>query len=441
MSVAILETPPLHAGLARRYAGICFFSHFLFISLSLMPGLAAAPLVVEDAVTYVRPARNLVDHGAFSREDAPPYLWEPYRRPLLPGLIAISLALFSDPRWTLYFAAATAGLAGWFAVRWTADLGGGRTAQHLAGWLLALMPNSLGLSAMLLTDALTGHLVIGWLYLLWRGMTRRSVPAFAGSAVLLLLLQSLKPTLDLAAILILGTGVLVARQARSWTALCALVLLTLPVPLHSAERNLRDHGAFSPTFLGMETVREYLQCRYLVEKTGIDYETMTERIRARDRAAAEKQLSPSSPSGRLYRVKKTEAGRFLREHPGAALRLMATETLRQFAAPQEFAAQIFLGLPPAWLRALGSLLTLAFWGAACWGGVTLGRAGEWKLGLLALGVAAFFLVTGSVSHHVGGRLRFPADVAAVPLAALGVRALLPRRPGTSRKPGSAPGEP
>jgi F0F1-type ATP synthase assembly protein I len=41
-------------------------------------------------------------------------------------------------------------------------------------------------------------------------------------------------------------------------------------------------------------------------------------------------------------------------------------------------------------------------------------------------VLLFFLVTGSVSHYVGARLRFPADMAALPLAGVGVGWLMDR---------------
>jgi hypothetical protein len=46
---------------------------------------------------------------------------------------------------------------------------------------------------------------------------------------------------------------------------------------------------------------------------------------------------------------------------------------------------------------------------------------------MTAGVLLFFLLTGSVSHAVGARLRFPADMAAVPLMGVGVARLLQGR--------------
>jgi hypothetical protein len=412
--------------LAWRYALVCFITHFLFITISLTPGWRAAPLLQGDAATYVMLAQNILQHGAFSRESAPPYVWEPYRTPGYPLLIAISIALFGSYQWTLYAAAVTAGLAGWCAVRLTEQWGGGRLAQHIAGTLVALLPNSLGLSGMLLVDAIFGHLVLLWIYLLYMGLVRSSFLTLAGSTGTLWCLQALKPTLSAAAVLIVWMGFLLSHGKRGRVATIAvlLVVLSLPLSLYFASRNLRDHGVFTPTLLGVETFREYLQVRYLSRETGADYTAETSRVREADRAAADKLVAPASFYGRLYQVKKAEVVRFLREHPWPAVELMATEMLRQFAAPQEFAFNIFSESLPAWTRAVGSLITLVFWISAALGAWYVGRAGDWKPGLLVVGVLMFFLLTGSISHRVGARLRFPADLTAIPLAAVGTTRFL-----------------
>jgi len=408
------------AGLAWRYALISFVTHFIFISLSLIPGWRAESLVVGDSNTYLIPAQNLLQHGVFSRESTPPYLWEPYRTPGYPMLIAISIGLFGNAQWVLYFAAVTGGLAGWAAVRLTEAWKGKRMAQHVAGLIVALLPNSLGLSAMLLTDAVFGHLVLIWGYLLYSGLRNSSLVNLMGSTGLLWILQAIKPTFNIAALLILGIGMLFIPNKRMWTFLVLLVILSLPLPSYYANRNLHDHGVFTPSMLGVETVREYLQSRYSAEVTGKDFADLTAQVRAENRAAAEKLQTPISFCGRLYLVKQAEVDQFIRQHPWTALRLMGTEMVRQFAAPQEFVFQVFFGGLPAWARGFGSILTLLLWAGTLFGAWHLGRSGDWRPGLMVFGILMFFLLTGSVSHRVGARLRFPADMMAVPLAAIGL---------------------
>jgi hypothetical protein len=331
-----------------RYALLCFATHFVFITFSLMPGWRTTPLIEGDAVTYVMPAENLLSHGVFSRETQPPYLWEPYRTPGYPLVIAGSIALFGNYQWTLYLAAMTAGIAGGCAVWLTQQWSGNRVAQHIAGIGVALLPNSLGLAGMLLTDAIVGHLVLLWLCLVYRGFTRSSNWSLVASALVLGCLQSFKPTFALGALLIVAIGVLFSGFRR-WTVIVTLVLLSFPVPICFSMMNLRDHGVFAPTLLDMATVREYLETNYLASESGVDYSTMVDQIRTADRSAAMLLTTPVSFYGRLYQIDKNQVLVFLTQQPGQALKFMLMESVRQFVAPQEFAFSIFLGEPETWV--------------------------------------------------------------------------------------------
>ena len=406
-----------------RYALFCFVTHWIFITFSLLPGWRADSLLIGDAITYVMPAENLLRQGVFSRENQPPFLWEPYRTPGYSLIIAGSIALFGSYQWALYLAAVTAGVTGGCAVWLAAQWGGDYRAQHLAGVMAALLPNSLGLAGMLLTDVLVGHLVLVWVGLLYYGFTRLAHWSFGMSVFVLCALESLKPTLNLGALLIVLIGFALSRF-RQWKIIVLLGLLSLPLPLFFATMNLRDHGVFAPTLLDMATAREYLHANYLAVEAGVDYSTMVTQVRAADRLAADQLQTPPSFYGRLYQVQRNEVWTFLTHQPAQAVWLMLSEALRQFAAPQEFALAVFVGEPAQWQRAIGSGITLALWAGALFGGRQMGRAGNWQPGLIALGVLAFFLATGSVSHYVGARLRFPADLVAVPLAAIGVSGLL-----------------
>lgn len=406
--------------LAIRYAVICFVTHSVFISLGLIPGWRKAPLLAGDAVTYVKPAQNIVSNRSFSRDSAPPFLWEPYRTPAYPLAIAASIRLLGSYQWALYLAAVTSGLTGFCAVRFAREWGVSVRAQHVAGIIAALIPNSLGLSGMLLTDAAAGHLILVWLYLLYLVCARATVLSMFGSTGVLWCLQSLKPTLNIAFLIILLVGVLYARSKRSWAMVVALIILTAPLPTYFAWRNFTAHGVFTPTLLGVQTAREYLQPRQQAAEGKLDFGTVAQRNRQVDKEAAERLQTPASFYGRLYLVERSQVNEFFLTHPGTALKLMSTEMVQQFIAPQEFAFQVFWPELPVWMRALGSLLTLGLWACAAWGAWNLGRLGDWRPGMLVLGVLLFFLVTGSISHYVGARLRFPADMVAIPLAAVGI---------------------
>lgn len=391
--------------------------------MSLIPELRAVPVETGDAFTYLIPARNIVEHGAFSREPAPPFVREPHRTPGYPLLIAAVIGAFGDFRWTLFVAALTAGCAAWCAVTMTREIGGNPLAQHAAGLIAAFLPNSPGLSAQLLTDAIAGHLTLVWLFLLVTGCTAGSLIRLGGSAVVLLLLQSLKPTFSIAGLLAVVAALLFASGKKRYLIAAALACVSIPLPAYFAEQNHRAHGVRSVSLLGIETVREYLHVRFLEEHSGEDMTSLTRKVREEDRAEAAALTEPSSPYGRLYMVKDEKVKEFLREHPLAALRLMITEMARQFAAPQEFFPQVFTGELPPWGRMIGSLLTLVFWGCAFLGAYMLWKNGNRQAGMMLMCVLAFFLVTGSVSHFVGARLRFPADMAAIPFAGIGCVAL------------------
>lgn len=415
--------------LAIRYALLALVTHASVVAFSLVPTFRAEALLAGDAITYLMPARNLAEHGVFSRESAPPFVREPYRTPGYPLAIAATIKTLGDHQWVLFFAAITACIATWCAVQFTRMLGGTRLAMHTTGAIAAFLPNSLGLSSMMLTDAMAGHLTLVWLYLLVKGCREHSARLLVVSALVLMVLQSLKPTFNIAGILVAASVILfypAELRRRKPMVLVVLAALTIPLPMYFAAQNYEAHGVRSASLLGVETVREYLQVRHLQEVTGEDYAALTRRVREEDRREAEQRTHPASPYGRLYEVKAEKVEQFFLNHPLAAARLMVTEMMQQFAAPQEFFPHVFIGDLPAWARVLGSLLTLVLWVCAAAGGYALWKSGDHAPALMTAAVLMFFLLTGSVSHYVGARLRFPADMAALPLAGVGGVAILQR---------------
>jgi hypothetical protein len=394
--------------------------HSIIVAASLVPGWHAEPLVSGDAVTYLVPARSLLATGHFSRESGPDPAWEPYRTPGYPLVLAASLALTGGVAAALFASCATAGLAAWSAARLATEWGGGTTAAWSAGLLVAFLPNSVGLSARLLTDAMFAHLFLFWLLLSWRAMTSGSLKHLAGSTMVCVALQALKPTFNIAPVLILLVAAAAGAVRSRWRTLALLLVLSLPTPLYFAFQNLRDHGVFTPSLLGTDTFRQYLQVRALAAEAGIAEAEMAGRLRLSDREAAARLSFPPSKYGRLYLVQSAAARGFVRTHPLRTAWLMATEALRQFLAPQEFVVQVFLGDLPAIGRAAGSVLTLGIWCLAAFGGRYLWKEGVAGPTLLVMGVFVVFVGAGSISHRVGGRLRLPADMAAAPLFGLGI---------------------
>ena len=403
--------------------------HLAVIAAALNPQWRKQPLLAPDSPTYIAPARNLLEHRTFSGEKGPPYRWEPYRTIGYPALIAATILVVHDSRFVMFWAGLTAALAAWAAVSLTASWGGSRLAQRTAGVTVAVLPNSLGLSSHILADAVAGHLTVVWLFAVYLVVTRPGLLPVAASVALTAILQSLKPTFNVISIVALIAALLLARTPRQWVGALLIIVLSLPVPFISAWMNRREHGIFSPSLLAIATVRDYMQVRAIVEDTGEGYEQVTKEVRELDLKDAQALHSPSSLPGRLYVVKKAKVQAFVRDEPLQVARLAATEMLRQWAAPQEFVFQIFMDDLPGWMRGLASLLTLFLWGAAAYGGLVLVQSGMWRPFALSCSVILFFLCTGALSHFVGARLRFPADMAAIPLVAIGIaRMCEPWRP-------------
>jgi len=278
----------------------------------------------------------------------------------------------------------------------------------------------------LLTDAITGHLTLIWIYSLWFGLKKSSNTLLTASIIILLILQSLKPTFFIAGALIILVGCLLARSRANWVKVTVLVALTLPLPLFLSLQIQRDHGIFSANLLGVSAAREYLQSRVLAAQSGVGYTEMTDAIRAQDKADAAALATPSSIDGRLYLVKRAHVQEFFRQHPDQALRGMTLELFRQLAAPQEIVFNLFWSGVPDWLRGIGSMLTLCLFASAFSAARKIGVNGDWAPLLLLSGVFVFFLAPASLSTLVSARLRFPVDMVALPFAAIGFESLLLR---------------
>jgi hypothetical protein len=207
---------------------------------------------------------------------------------------------------------------------------------HAAGLLAALLPNSIGLSGLLLTDAIFGHLMLMWLWCTWTLYRTGARAALGGAAVSLAAMQLLKPSMNMGGLLVICSALLLARRADAWRLTALLVLFTLPLPLFFAVRNLRDHGVFSPSLLGVATIREDLMARW--EASSAAWMEWSRSRCCGPRIARSRPLfrTGRAATRKLYRVQHPKAREFFVTHPATALRLMLTEMGRQLVAPQEF---------------------------------------------------------------------------------------------------------
>jgi hypothetical protein len=402
--------------LARRYALVAFLTHASFISISLIPGIRAIPLLAGDSARYVRVAMNIVEHGAISSDSAPPFRWEGDRPPGYPLLIASSVLVTGQAHWALYFAAVSAALAAWAAVTLAGIWGAPHATLHAAGLFVALMPNSLGLSAMLLVDAIFGHMMLTWCCLVHLSFRRSSHAPVIGTLLVFGLLQLLRPQLLVLGWAMILFAILVLGQPRRRLIVGSIVMLgSFVVPSYLTLRTYRDHGVATPTMVGIRSGREYLQATYLAEQSGIEFVRARDRVREEDSKAAELLKKPESQSARRYLVGQTRLKEFVLRHPADVARLMSVEFARQAIAPQEFAASLMMARVPTLVRILGMCVTLLLLALAVFGA----RRSDRRAVVFLAGICAFYLATGSLSRFNSSRLRFPADMAAVPMAAVG----------------------
>ena len=150
---------------------------------------------------------------------------------------------------------------------------------------------------------------------------------------------------------------------------------------------------------------------------------MRDRVRQEDVEEARLLTTPEASSGRRYLIAQKKLVEFIRGRPMDVARLMALEASRQVTAPQELAAAVLFDRVPAPVRLLGVMATLLLGGLACLGAWSLS---DCRVASFVIVVYLFFLITGSLSYFVGARLRFPADMAATPLMAIGALSLSSR---------------
>lgn len=419
------------SSIARRFAWIAFFSHLVFVAMVFSESRRthASKSLFPDSATYIATARNLVDHGAFSREVRSPYFLEPYRTPGYPILVAAAISTTGNPAAVIFLAPVFAALLAYSLVSLTAELVPDPTACRVAGCLAAFFPNGLGLSSAVLTDFVHGCVFAAAVWMTVRTLRRLSVTGTIVAAALWICAQLIRPTLSIAVLVIAVFGLALARSRRQIVVILVLMLASLPAPLFLASKNFEAHGVFSPTLLGEETFAEYAIPRAEALATGGDPEELRRRTRAEDDVVAGRLPGRTSYS-RLYEAQKEHAHAVLRRYPLWVALELSMESGRQAIAPWDYLVTAFAGRTFPIARALFAGLYLAFLALAFVGTFIVAQRRGRAVALLFWVLFAFWIATGCVSTFVGSRLRFPGDLVLIPLAAIGLSFL----PDALRRP-------
>ncbi len=407
--------------LARKMAGLAFLTYLIFLVVVLvLSARSETPLYLKpDSQTYIAPAENLVRHGAFSRERVEPYLWEPYRTPGYPLLIAAFIAVTGRPSAVLFCAPLLASLLAYVLVRLTWDLFVDLRAARFAGMAVGFFPNGLGLSAMVLTDFLHGCVFVFAFWATYRAIRDRNVLAAASAAAFWVMAQLVRPTLSVAFILIGAFGLWLARDRRQIAITAAVILLSLPAPLYMSMRNFQAHGLFTPSLLGEVAVSEYVIPHGEALATGQDLERLQKQAHLQDRQAAEHSEGNSDIYRRLYDAERQRAAKTLNKYRSYVALGLALEAVRQTLAPWDWIVLALFGTTVPMARVICGIVYLGFIALSLRGSFLARQRLGFGLPVMLWFVFFFWIATGTASSFAGARYRFPGDLALIPLAALG----------------------
>ncbi|MCA1610777.1 MAG: glycosyltransferase family 39 protein [Acidobacteria bacterium] len=244
--------------MAARFALLAFGTYlaFLLVVLALSARSGIELYMANDSETYIAPARNILEHGSFSRETHAPYLWEPYRTPGYPLMILAFLAVTGKPTAVLAAGPLLAAFVAYTLVRFTWDLFRDRRASRLAGFAAAFFPNGLGLSVMVLTDFAHGCFFLFALWATYRAIRDRSPGYAVSAAVFWMSAQLIRPTLSVAFVLIIAMGIWLARDRWQIMTTAALTLASFAVPMYLSWQVLQSHGVFVPSLQGEMAMAE-----------------------------------------------------------------------------------------------------------------------------------------------------------------------------------------
>jgi hypothetical protein len=389
---------------------------FIVVSLSLLVRLLVVLGVLSagteevfttDSYHYLKVAENIATIGSFTREDAAPYLWEPYRLPLLPMLMALSIRL-TDDVWPVIFLTPVLAAIATYSVIKLGDIIHPGTGI-VSGVLLACYPVALYWDRYLLTDSIGAYGIVIAVYVTLLALRESHYVSWMAIAIgAWWALQLLRPPLALAGLLVGLLAVTYCQTRLQWKHALVIILLTLPIPLTLSLMNYQAHGVFNPSLNATTTMREYLVVRV---EAGSDPNAFLEH---RTTVARENSQMARLGTGRSFYGRKNAI------EVDQITAAMQTYGLRRFAEEivTEMGEQL-LAVPQS--RHFSDIILAVFWYSfliLSVIGLIVGVLARRYLVVALWMMFLYFLVSGSISGWVGTRLRLPGDLLLIPVVAM-----------------------
>ncbi len=404
---------------------------FLLVGITLTPNIRTvsldASLNQSDQASYIMNGEILASSGEFARDLRFPQIWEPYRTPGLPLIIAIGIKLFHSLIFVLLCNVIATGIITYYGILLLKEFSNNKLAIPAYALLMILLPNIAGLNAFILTDTMFSCMVMISIYQCYRYFYTNSIKNMVLASLAIAGAQLIKPTYSPAIILVLLMGLLFYRT--KWKNLLQFKTLLLcfnclVIPFLLSLQIYLSHGVFTPTLLGEETKREYLTANYFSSKEHVNYETIQQEIRKKDKVNMYVKWNPEkSYYGNLYSYKKQQNDSIFSAAPLQIAKVFSFEFVKQLIAPQEIYFSMFKNPIPAPLRTIGVLITLCLYLF-----ILLGVRQLWHTEMKfyfywVVLFYLFFIAAGSLSSRQSSRFRYPADIIALPLAAIGLASI------------------
>ena len=384
----------------RKYVALAFLAHFAAVILMLL--LHPTLIFTPDTLTYLQPARDILDNGVFA---------SPWRLPGYSLVLTASIVLTGDERAALFVAPPLAALACYALMQLAAHLH--PRAVALTGILFAFYPGSLVLAGLLMTDAIGAYLVVVAVWAVIEALNNKQWMLLVAAAALLGG-EILRPPLSFSGLFVFALALVVSRSRAQWRRTLVLILVTLPLPLLFSLINLGTYGVFTISLLSTETMREYLYTHVETHDDDRAALALMPAIRVENDIAAQARLNCQLTNyyGCKHEIQAQQMEAIAQQYGyGAVLRAMLLQAREQLSSGNVY----------FFYSVLVDLLLMLYWLAL----LILSFVGTYRLlkrrNLLPLAlwlIFAYFLVTGATSAWVYARLRFPGDLLILPLAAV-----------------------
>ena len=396
------------------------------------------------AARTIGPHSDMLEYLAMA--DAPSGYWDSdaanwttgFRRPPgYPALLAIPRLLSDELLVSALVGVATGVLVVWLCWR-LGRMVAGPTIGFIAGLVVAVDPNSIVQSTMLLSDTTYAALMLAGLWAFGRGLITRATAAMAVAGLLLGVAVLVRPIglfLPFALVLasVIGMALFDRRRVSMVPVVVFLLVAALPVGGWWL-RNVATEGANTISTVQGVNLLEYRAASSVAEETGRE----VGEVQVELRRELSTRLGAGAGLGDEDRERSALGIEVIRDHPRGYLQQAAEGATRTLSAPGRTELRLLAGDLP-WPGLLSSVLQAVSVGlslALCLGGVVgsaiLARRRDWiALTVLAVPVVSLLVVGSGLDSD--SRFRIPLTPLLAILTAIAADAVR-RRWRTRRSP-------